>query len=75
MQMNYLKDGNNLKTNKMKKVLKKDKVKEFEYLSRQIMKFLCENYHPHVTVIITPTNAELLEGKIITSEITDYVID
>ena len=53
----------------------KDKVKEFEQLARPMMQYLCENHHPYVTVIITPTNAELLEGKISTSQITDYIVD
>ncbi|HHT23152.1 MAG TPA: hypothetical protein GXZ87_07575 [Bacteroidales bacterium] len=53
--------------------LTKDNVKKFEDLARPMMKYLCENYHPHVTVIITPTNAELLEGKMSTGEILDYV--
>ena len=35
---------------------------KFEELARPMIKYLCENYHPHVTVIITPTSAELLEG-------------
>ena len=35
---------------------------EFETLTRPLLKFLCENCHPHVSVIVTPTNAELLEG-------------
>lgn len=38
--------------------------KEFKQLSDQLIKWLCENYHPHHTVIITPTSAELLEGTL-----------
>lgn len=53
----------------------KDKVKEFEQLARPMMQYLCENYHPHVTVVISPTNAELLEGKMSTGQIIDYVVD
>ncbi len=48
---------------------------EFETLVRPLMKFLCDNCHPHVTVIVTPTNAELLEGVCSTGEIMDYVKD
>lgn len=47
----------------------------FEQISRPIIKWLCENYHPHVTVIITPTNAELVEGIQSTGRIMDYVKD
>jgi len=48
---------------------------ELEKLARPIMQFLNENFHPHVTVIITPTSAELLEGLCSTGEIMDYVRD
>lgn len=36
---------------------------EFEALSRPLIKWLNDNYHPHVTVIVTPVNAELMEGQ------------
>lgn len=49
--------------------------KKFEELARPMIKYLCENYHPHVTVIITPTNAELLQGLKSTGDITDYIRD
>lgn len=52
-----------------------DKVKEFEQLAHPMIQYLCENYHPHVAVVITPTNAELLEGKMSTGKIMDYVRD
>jgi hypothetical protein len=51
------------------------KEKYFEELARPIIQYLCENFHPHVTVIITPTHAELLEGKMVTGKITDYICD
>lgn len=28
------------------------------------MRYLCENFHPHVTVVVTPTTAELSVGHI-----------
>lgn len=43
--------------------------------ARPLIKYLCENHHPHVTVIVTPTGAELLEGKQSTGQIMDYVKD
>lgn len=49
--------------------------KEFEALVRPLIKFLCDNCHPHVSVIVTPTNAELLEGVCSTGQIMDYVKD
>lgn len=55
----------------------KDSVEQptFETVSRQVIKFLCDNHHPHVTVIITPTDAQLLEGVKSTGQIMDYVKD
>ena len=51
------------------------KTKDFEAVVRPVMQYLCENHHPHVIVIITSTNAELLEAKKSTGQIMDYVID
>jgi len=49
--------------------------KEFEELARPILKYLCDNHHPHVTVIITPTTAELVEGCFTIGQVFDYVKD
>lgn len=35
----------------------------FEELAKLMIKYLAENHNPHTTVIITSTDAELLEGK------------
>ena len=55
---------------------------EFEALARPLIEWLNDNYHPHVTAIITPTNAEVLEGNsevlegdVSTGQILDYVRD
>ena len=48
---------------------------KFEELARPMIKYLCENYHPHVSVIITPTTAELLEGLKSVGVIDDYIRD
>jgi len=37
----------------------------FEKAVKPLMDFLMEDYHPHVTVIVTSTTAELMEGLII----------
>ncbi len=37
--------------------------KNFESVAKMMIKYLAENHHPHTTVIITSTNAELLEGQ------------
>ena len=48
---------------------------KFEELARPLIKYLCENYHPHVTVIITTTTAELLVGLKTIGSIDDYLRD
>lgn len=47
----------------------------FEDAAKPLIKWLCENHHPHVTAIVTCTNAELLEGIKSTGKILDYVKD
>ena len=47
----------------------------FKVAALPMIKWLCENVHPHHSVIITPTNAELLEGSCSTGEILDYLKD
>lgn len=37
---------------------------QFEAKAKDMMDWLCANGHPHMTIIITPTSAELLEGSI-----------
>lgn len=56
-------------------VLTHEKQDEFIALCRPLLKFLCENCHPHVTVIVTPTDAQLMEGICSTGQIMDYVQD
>lgn len=53
----------------------KTKLKEFEKAARPLIKWLCENEHPHVTALITPTSCELLEGKCASLKIYDYIQD
>ena len=48
---------------------------DFKSASLPLIKWLNENYHPHVTVIVTPTSSELLEGKESTGPIYDFVKD
>lgn len=38
--------------------------KEFEAVTRPVIEWLNANIHPHVTVVISPTSAELSEGTI-----------
>jgi len=50
---------------------------EFEEIARVMMKHLGNGnkYHPHYTVIITNTNAELVEGRQSTGIVEDYIPD
>ena len=52
-----------------------EKREEFEAVVRPVIKWLNENYHPHVMVAITPTDAQLMEGVCSTGLIMDYVTD
>ena len=57
------------------KLSKTQPAEDFEEIVRPVIKWLNDNYHPHVTVIITPTGAELVEGVQSTGPIMDYVKD
>jgi signal transduction histidine kinase len=50
---------------------------EFEDVARVVIKHLNNpiKYHPHHTVVINSTFAELSEGKISTGQVMDYVVD
>lgn len=48
---------------------------DFESVTRPVLKYLCQNHHPHTTIIITPTTAELLEGQESLGVVHDYVRD
>lgn len=54
---------------------RRSKVEEFKRVTKPVMEWLANNHHPHHTVIITPTNAELLEGGMATGPITDHLKD
>jgi hypothetical protein len=43
-------------------ILDKEKQKEFEAAAEPLIKFLCDNFHPHVSVIVDCSSAELSEG-------------
>ena len=47
----------------------------FKEAALPMIKYLCENHHPHVSVIITPTTAELSEGLKSLGYIDDYIRD
>ena len=35
---------------------------QFQELTTPLIKYLCENHHPHTHIIITPSTAEIAEG-------------
>lgn len=54
---------------------KENKMDELRKAAEPLLKLINENYNPHVTVIITPTSVELLDGKISIPKIFDFVKD
>lgn len=52
-----------------------NKEESFKQAAMPLIKWLCENVHPHHSVIVTATNAELLVGEISTGAVTEYLVD
>lgn len=48
--------------------------KQFEEACKPLIKFLCENCHPHVSAIVEPTGAELLEG-VCSMKTEEFLVD
>jgi hypothetical protein len=48
---------------------------DFTEACRPLIKYLAENHHPHIKVIVHSTGAEMLEGVKTTGEIIDYLRD
>ena len=60
----------------MKQVNTDKKMEDFEKATRPLIKWLNDNCpNPHTSIIITPTNAELVEGIMSTGKILDYLKD
>lgn len=51
------------------------KLAELKEAASPLIKYLCENYHPHVTAIVTPTSIEVMEGVQAVSNITEFIVD
>jgi hypothetical protein len=47
---------------KVKPVVSDRKVDKFRRHAEKLIKYLNDEHHPHTTIIITPTSAEILEG-------------
>lgn len=43
-------------------ILTTQQITELGEAAKPLMKFLCDNCHPHVRVIVEPNRVELLEG-------------
>lgn len=54
---------------------RKKKLEELKEAAKPLIKYLCENYHPHVTAIVTPTSVEVMEGVQMIPNITEFIID
>jgi len=44
-------------------ILTKEQIEELKEASKPLMKFLAENFHPHVKVIVDSTDAEFVEAS------------
>lgn len=55
--------------------MNKTQMNLLDILCRKLIIFLCENCHPHVKLIITPTGYELVEGIVSSGKITNYIFD
>jgi hypothetical protein len=70
--MNDLKPAPNKRRKRM--ILNDEQQKKLEELSRPVIEWLNDNFHPHVAVVITPASTELCEG-VFYCPIDDYVKD
>ena len=55
--------------------MNKEQTESFNEAARPLIRWLCENVHPHHSAIVTPIGAELMEGRVATGQILDYVKD
>jgi len=51
-----------------------EQIAEFEKVARPLMKWLNENGHPHMQVVITPTNAQVFSSEI-SFNTEEYLVD
>ena len=51
------------------------KLRDVENASRPLIKYLNDNYHPHVTAIVTTVSVEILEGVASVPKIYDFIKD
>lgn len=68
-------DGNGISMYEFLESFKTEDKITFEQVSDMCIRYLNENHHPHHTIIITHTGAELLEGVKSTGDILKYLKD
>lgn len=44
-------------------IMTAQQIKEFDEAARPLIKYLAENFNPHITAIVTPGNAEIMSGS------------
>lgn len=54
---------------------KESRVNTFDSLSDMGIKYMAEEHHPHMILIITSTNAQIFEGVKSTGEVLKYIKD
>lgn len=52
----------------------RNETKEFKDAVDPLVKYLCENFNPHTSIIVTPSGAELVEGQM-SVEIVEHIKD
>ena len=53
----------------------KKKLEELKEAAKPLIKYLCENYPPHATAIVTPTSIEVAESIQTVRNITEFIVD
>lgn len=53
----------------------KAQIDQLTEAAKPLIKYLCENHHPHVTCIVTPTGVELLEGIMSNPKVEEFLKD
>ena len=43
--------------------MNEEQIKAFKSAAKPLIKYLAENHNPHTSIILTSTDAELVEGK------------
>lgn len=55
-------------------ILTEDQITQLEEASKPLVKFLCDNFHHHVYVIVNPTGVEMVQG-IASVKIEEFIKD